>query len=744
VRDLVWLDALKGVAMLWILLNHVVEQLAGGEYLGNPGAGWPPLAERIAQVVRPAGDGLGGALLTAVRDVGWLGDQGVTLFLIASGFGLAYGLRRRGPERIDRAAFYRARAARIYPLWLGAHAVLLVVSVVTFAKLGPAFVLSALGVRFLPQTMYAFVPAWWYVGLLLQLYALAPFLWEALRRFGAARTLAAACALGFVSRALGLYAFGTYVDAWSRGAVFVTRLPEFVFGMCAALWYAADPDGAARFVRRPATLVAAAGVFALGFVCAFTLAGMTVAPFLMGTGAFALAAAGLAGGRRGGALASCGRNSYAIYLVHQPFVGILIPAGGAASAAATAGCVGAALAATAVAAPALEAGVAAAERGARAFFRHGIAGGAARTLLAALAAYALLLGLDRLALAAAPQEIYGWGERPSLVPDAAFGWKLAPSRTTRLRWTTYDYVVRANALGFPGPDVAPAKPPGTFRVLVTGDAFTSGEGVGTDAAWPALLQRDLARSGRRNIQVLNFAITGYGPDQELRVLRAEVPVFRPDVVILESFVNAFEKLGQDDDDIRRSIGFGNPPGNGIAATLRLYHLRAFALDVVALPLVERITGRPSVEDAGLADASAFRRDDPAEPGEAAAYRAHLAAARDTARAAGAAFVLVMIPSRSQVCAARDFPRGAFLDLGDPAYDRERPQREAAAAARALGIRFLDLRPALAGIPCGYQRGNMHFLVTGDERTAAAVAAALSPTPRGSARGARAGPRYPPG
>ena len=741
---LTWLDALKGVAMLWIVLNHVVERIAGAEFAGNPGTGWPPLAERIAQFARPAGPGPWFALVTAVRDVGWLGDQGVTLFLIASGFGLAFGFARRGIEGVPLAAFFRARAARIYPLWWGAHAVLLVVAFATFMRLGPAFALSALGIRFLPQTMYAFVPAWWYVGLLLQLYALVPLLWAAIRRFGPERVLAAACALGFVARGIGLVAFGSYVDEWSRGAIFVTRLPEFVFGMCLGVWYAADPEARARALRRPPVLALALGGFALGFVCAFTLLGMSVAPFLMGTGAFVLLAAALDGGGPPRALAWTGRNSYALYLVHQPFVMALVPAAGAVSAAAIGARTAAAVALTVAGARGLEASVAAAGRGLRALARRGPLAAAVRVGVGGAVAYALLLGCDRAAAALAPQEIYGWGERPSLEPDAAFGWKMIPGATTRLRWTTYDYVVHANALGFPGPDVQPAKPPGTLRVLVTGDAFTSGEGVGTDAAWPGLLAADLARGAHRNVQVLNFGITGYGPDQEVRVLRAFVPRFHPDVVVLESFVNAFEKLALSDDELRASIGFGNPPADGWKATLRLAHLRAFAFASVVEPLAERLTGSPSAADAGFSDATAFMRDDPDFPAERAGYRERVRAARDVSRAAGAAFALVMIPSRSQVCGPADFPPGAFLKLSGAAYDADRPQREAGAAARALGVPFLDLRGALAaGGTCPYQRGNMHFLAAGDERTARAVARAVAAL-HGARRDGRAGPGYPPG
>jgi hypothetical protein len=45
-------------------------------------------------------------------------------------------------------------------------------------------------IRLTPSQLYYFVPAWWYVGLLVQLYAIYPVLWTALRRLGAVRFLA--------------------------------------------------------------------------------------------------------------------------------------------------------------------------------------------------------------------------------------------------------------------------------------------------------------------------------------------------------------------------------------------------------------------------------------------------------------------------------------------------------------------------------------------------------------------------
>jgi hypothetical protein len=108
-----------------------------------------------------------------------------------------------------------------------------------------------------------------------------------------------------------------------------------------------------------------------------------------------------------------------------------------------------------------------------------------------------------------------------------------------------------------------------LRVLVTGDAFSSAEGVDTDLAWPRLLEPALrTRTDGRLVEVLNFAITGYGPNQEAAVVGAFTPRFRPDVVVIEMFVNDFDDaLTSDDAFARRSVS-GVPTRTGGRACSR--------------------------------------------------------------------------------------------------------------------------------------------------------------------------------
>ena len=56
-QKLVWVEAVKAFALVWIFINHVSEQLFGYPLIANPFSGWPPLSERIAQLAPLSGFG---------------------------------------------------------------------------------------------------------------------------------------------------------------------------------------------------------------------------------------------------------------------------------------------------------------------------------------------------------------------------------------------------------------------------------------------------------------------------------------------------------------------------------------------------------------------------------------------------------------------------------------------------------------------------------------------------------------
>jgi peptidoglycan/LPS O-acetylase OafA/YrhL len=332
-KELTWINAIKGAALVWIVCSHFVESTLGCPFIGNPDAQWPPFAARLAQLAPVHGHGLWDIPLNLVRYFGWLGDQGVALFLIVSGFGLAWGLlRRRGLQSVNVYGFYSRRALRIYPLWWATHLLFIAAWVLIGKGLTPFSIetwLSFLGVRCTPGLFYYFSPAWWYIGLLIQLYLVFPLLWQALIRWGAVKMLCAACLIAFVSRAIGfLVGWGDFIDIWSRGAYCVVRLPEFCFGIALALWFYSDRSGIERSIRSGGFIIATLSAYLLANGLSLTWAGMVVAPALLGIAGFFLLYNLFVSIKSGGLTSRgfqwFGRHSYSIFLVHHPFIKFFI------------------------------------------------------------------------------------------------------------------------------------------------------------------------------------------------------------------------------------------------------------------------------------------------------------------------------------------------------------------------------------------------------------------------------------
>jgi peptidoglycan/LPS O-acetylase OafA/YrhL len=733
---LVWVDLIKALALIWIVVNHISERIFGSPFIANPTADWPPLVERLAQLRPLTGYGVWDIPLNLLRYVGWSGDQGVQLFLIVSGFGLTWGLlARHGLASFDLSNFYRRRALRIYPLWWGAHLLFMMSWLLLGWGLSVTDLstyISLVGIRATPGLLYYFAPAWWFFGLLIQLYLVYPLLWEGLRRLGPLWLLITSCAVAFFARAVGLMFLGSYIDAWQRGAFFITRLPEFVLGISLAAWLFRAPDRVERQWSSPLALVAALVAYSIGTALSLTLVGMAVAPFLVGSAAFVLLYAPLRRVNATLVLARLGKwigqHSYSLFLMHHPFVLLLVPIG-LANAAHSAVGLAAAVLLTMISAVALEWAV----NTALAIFgrwqkQKGLLGAWLRVAALAAAGVVLLVGSELVVRQVAPQEILGWGERPSLEPDSTVSWRLKPSLQIRLRWEGYDYQVTSNSLGFPGPEYPPSKPPQTLRILTTGDAFTSAEGVDTGQAWPRLLEDSLARRTGRPVEVLNFAITGYGPNQYAAVIRSYAPIYKPDLIIVEMFVNDYQDVLISDEQFYQSIGFALPSQSSLYSIARLEHLRRLIRLQVVEPALELTLGKPRPQGYFLGNFAALEHNRTETEAGRQKVGERLAEIKAAADQIDAQIVILMVPAPVQVC-GRDqltyYPR--HVDLADAArFDLDLPQRMTKEIADSLSFGYYDLRPVLQALPtgCPYQAYNMHWTAAGHQAVANYLSDAL--------------------
>ncbi len=91
--------------------------------------------------------------------------------------------------------------------------------------------------------------------------------------------------------------------------------------------------------------------------------------------------------------------------------------------------------------------------------------------------------------------------------------------------------VSINDYGLRGPSVEKDKPSGIFRVAILGDSFAWGLGVHDRQTLSAQLSRLLPPE----VEVLNFAVSGYGRGQQWLQLRREVLSFNPDAVIVLAY-----------------------------------------------------------------------------------------------------------------------------------------------------------------------------------------------------------------
>jgi len=93
-----------------------------------------------------------------------------------------------------------------------------------------------------------------------------------------------------------------------------------------------------------------------------------------------------------------------------------------------------------------------------------------------------------------------------------------------------------NALGFRGPDFAPVKTPGVFRVVCLGESSTFGYRNRDDETYPVYLQKLLDRDGIRG-EVINAGFPYYTSGSILSLLRNEILTYSPDLITLYNGYN---------------------------------------------------------------------------------------------------------------------------------------------------------------------------------------------------------------
>jgi hypothetical protein len=318
--------------------------------------------------------------------------------------------------------------------------------------------------------------------------------------------------------------------------------------------------------------------------------------------------------------------------------------------------------------------------------------------------------------------------------DPAVGWTFAPGRSGLKLDRRLEYAVHAriNSAGLHDVEHAPAKPPGTLRVVLLGDSMLAGMQVPLEQSFARRLEVRLEqdRPGAEHFEVVNCAMDGFGTAQALLLYEAHCRRYQPDLVLLGFFATndvldnywgarslnhpVARKCGRPYFELQGGrlarVGASLPAVADPATPLLDRVLRRSYLYQVIAPPPGQDEERPRFR---LHDV--FLTEYTAEHEAAWAVTKQLLLAFDEAvRRDGARFGVLAIPSAAEIYPERAHDPGAGrrLDLG-------RPLRILAAFLAEHGIGYLDLAPGLReaaarahGAPLYFQR-DMHWTGPGN-------------------------------
>jgi lysophospholipase L1-like esterase len=269
------------------------------------------------------------------------------------------------------------------------------------------------------------------------------------------------------------------------------------------------------------------------------------------------------------------------------------------------------------------------------------------------------------------------------------GWKRTSEFTS---W------IEINSKGLRGPEIAYEKPAGELRVLVLGDSFTFAEQVNQHETFSALLEERLNADGRPGtVRVLNAGSNGWATANELVFLAEEGVKYRPDLVVLALYLDNdvpdnYRRVAEVRDAERADLALrGADAFDGPRRILR----RSTLYTVLETGVLAKLPWSPAE---GSSDASLRRAPRTAEEAaEAWAITASLLKRmRDIAEGQGAGFVVMVVPSLSEVAAGprvREPGGGQNEDEGSDEPGFEDRHGTLAGIADRLGLRRLDLLSA---------------------------------------------------
>lgn len=116
--------------------------------------------------------------------------------------------------------------------------------------------------------------------------------------------------------------------------------------------------------------------------------------------------------------------------------------------------------------------------------------------------------------------------------DSILGWKLNAGVSGYVSDEGNRSFIRINSQGWRDRERHLEKPEGTIRIAVLGDSFTEARQVENNETFTQQLEPLLSACSEREVEVLNFGVSGYGPLQEKLVYEHVARSFAPDIVVV--------------------------------------------------------------------------------------------------------------------------------------------------------------------------------------------------------------------
>jgi lysophospholipase L1-like esterase len=121
--------------------------------------------------------------------------------------------------------------------------------------------------------------------------------------------------------------------------------------------------------------------------------------------------------------------------------------------------------------------------------------------------------------------------------DPLIGHEHAPNRQARLMGVDF----RTNSKGLRDHEFAYERTPGKLRIVMLGDSLTVGWGVPLEQTFSKRIERLFAADGI-DAEVINLGVGNYNTTQEVQYFLATGQKYRPDIVVLNFFINDAEPL----------------------------------------------------------------------------------------------------------------------------------------------------------------------------------------------------------